>query len=163
MKKASLLSVLSILSLLIISCGGETVKKDPNLGAERKKFIQSVEKQAADGLVKLEADIKEAMNWNLKQVRTDMKNKDTAGEAELKLQLVKKIRPAQKLRDEARAYFEEAKKLRTEFEANLDDSDLPEYDAYKTKMKNSLDKISQGSSDLKDAMDEFKKEFKNLK
>jgi hypothetical protein len=162
MKK--IIGLLLLAALFTLACGGgEVVKKDVNLAKERKDFIAVSEKKATEGITKLDADIKEAFVWNLKQIKAGLKNKDTADEAQLKLEFVKKIRPAETAREEAKALFGDAVNQRKTFENDLDTTELPQYDKYKTQMNTVLDKLDLSTNELKKASEEFQKEHKKLK
>jgi len=158
-------ALLLFLGVFLFACGGEElVKKDADQAAQRKDFIKTSEKKAAAGIVQLDADIVNAKQWNLKQLKLGANaNKDVADESQLKLELVKKIRPAEEASRKAKANFESAKKDRAEFESRLDESSLPEFDQYKENMTTILKNLAKADADLKKAMDDFKKEYQNLK
>ncbi|HCL55878.1 MAG TPA: hypothetical protein DHW82_02585 [Spirochaetia bacterium] len=161
MKK--ILFSLLVLAFFTVSCGGEGTKKDADLGKQRKQTIASLDKEVSEGITQLEKDIKDAIQWNLKQVKADTeKNKNVGDEATLKVELMKKIRPVQKIQDEAKALYEESKEIAKSIESKLDESDLPEFDKYKENMTTASGKIKEASANLKAASDEFQKDFKKL-
>ncbi len=159
------LSVFLILLLFAFACGGgKNVKGDKSLGEQRAETMKKLAIQLSDGLTKLDKEIDEAYVWNLKQVKAGVKgNKDVADEAELKLQLVKKISPVKKMKDTILVLQTEAEEVKEAAELNINVEDNPDYDTFVTKMKTAINKLDEIRNSLKAAMDEFQKQFKKLK
>lgn len=156
--------LLLLVGLMLVACGGGNVKADKSLEQERRETMRSLASQVENGLTKLDKDIKEAYVWNLKQVKAGIKgNKEVASEAQLKLELVKKIRPVESLKMNAMGLRSEAEEVKDAALAKIAYPSNPEYETFKTKMGEAVAKIKEGDQALTQATKEFQAEFKNLK
>ena len=149
---------------MLISCGGGNVKADKSLEDQRRETIRNLTSQVENGLTKLDKDIKEAYVWNLKQVKAGIKgNKDVASESQLKLELVKRIRPVESLKMSAMGLRAEADEVKDAALSKIAYPSNSEYETFKAKMQEAVAKITEGDQALTQATKEFQAEFKNLK
>lgn len=138
---------------------GAKSKATDSFEKSRKAIIVSKKARTKKAIKKLAKEIKEARVYNLKQVKFEG-NMNTGKEAQLKLKLMRKIRPAEKLLKEAKWSYSDAEKLAGDITGNIRSIDGGEnLNAYIKKMDEAYEKTQKGLSELKEGMDEFKKEF----